>query len=85
MKEKVTLEQMQYHGIQNMYQIPDFEDKVYELAQALVRSAIDKTEEQYELKDDDRLDSSQEWYDDVRERMMELAYQRIYDFLGDND
>ena len=81
MKEKVTLEDMRYIGIKNVSQVTDFEDKVYELAKEMVQSAIKMTEEQYELKDKDRLDSSQEWYDEVHEEMMSVAYDRIYNFL----
>ena len=59
----------------------DFEDEIYTLVFEKVSECIDKVEDEIGYIDDD---DDTMWYDEVREDMMEVLYDRIGEWLNKN-
>ena len=78
--DKITVYEAQkkvYELLYNEY----LGDRVYEFAQNLFNKYINWVELKNEIIDKDVFESSEEWYDEIREDFFETVYEKLIDYL----
>jgi hypothetical protein len=79
-KVKLTIEQAQ-HAMFELLKKADLGDRVYEFAQGIFQGFINFLETGAEIKDKERLDSGEEWYDGIQEEFYQAVYDKLTEFL----
>lgn len=79
-KAKLTIEQAQYCMFDRLKKA-DLGDRVYEFAQNIFQRFINFIETGAEIKDKERLDSGEAWYDEIQEEFYQAVYDKLTEFL----
>lgn len=60
----------------------DFKDEVYTLVDDIISDNIIKIEKELDMSDNDILDDDVAWYDELKEDMRQVLYDRISKWLS---
>lgn len=84
-KKKITIEDAQRAMYEKLEKV-SMGDKVYEFAQDIFQGFINMIETENEIKDaEERLESDQEWYDEIQEDFYQTVYDKLTDFLKNGE
>lgn len=79
-KVKITIEQAQKCMFE-LLKKADLGDRVYEFAQNVFQGFINFIETGAEIKDKEKLDSGEAWYDEIQEEFYQAVYDKLTEFL----